>query len=370
MKLFADTVVNAGRQQALDYAKGFALICMVLCHTVIYYADGHTDGAFVFAEEVLGGPLAAPLFMLCMGVGISYSRHNSPTQLVRRGFELLVGGYALNLARAGIPVGIGYKLFGVTEAADYFYFSVLFVDILQFAGLALMFLGLAKKLLLPNWVLLGFALCASVLGSLVRGYDFGQLGMNAMAGLFLPVGSREGLHFISGFPFLCWIIFPVTGYVMGQYLQRCADVRRLYAWVFCITLPITAVYVWMTCRWGFWPLSQGMYYWVSVFESFFFVALDLLLVSLWFWVEPFMPRVVLNRLQCLSFNMTAVYCISWCLIGWSAIGVQLATDYQGIDSWWGYLFGFVIAGVSCQLAGRWMAHWASKQVQQTTKNTK
>lgn len=57
MKLFADTVVNAGRQQALDYAKGFALICMVLCHTVIYYADGHTDGAFVFEPAVGLRPL-------------------------------------------------------------------------------------------------------------------------------------------------------------------------------------------------------------------------------------------------------------------------------------------------------------------------
>ena len=55
---------------------------------------------FITIVECLTG---AGAFMLCMGIGTRYSRKQAPMDYLRRGFELLTVGQALNLARDAVP---------------------------------------------------------------------------------------------------------------------------------------------------------------------------------------------------------------------------------------------------------------------------
>ena len=105
------------------------------------------DSALRNIIEFAGGPLGAPVFMFSMGIGMMYTRHNSPGNFMKRGLRLLIAAYILNLVRFTGPL-MALKAMGVD--ADYGY-SVLdtffWVDIFQFAGLSFLLMGLLIVLL-------------------------------------------------------------------------------------------------------------------------------------------------------------------------------------------------------------------------------
>ena len=85
--------VNTGRQPELDVAKVAAILYMVVIHvyeemSVVNYWV-RPDSLFRTVLEFLGGPLAAPVFMFAMGVGMVYTRHRSPRAFALRGLRLL-----------------------------------------------------------------------------------------------------------------------------------------------------------------------------------------------------------------------------------------------------------------------------------------
>ena len=94
-------VVNVGRQEELDWAKSLAIVAMICVHvyeqlSIVDIEVVPTD-AFRIILEFVAGPLTAPLFMFCMGVGIMYSNNSAPLQMVKRAFNLLRNGYLLSL---------------------------------------------------------------------------------------------------------------------------------------------------------------------------------------------------------------------------------------------------------------------------------
>lgn len=352
MKLFSNTEVNTGRQPELDMAKGFAIVAMIICHTVLIYAMNGTGPGAVIADKVLGGPIAAPLFMIAMGIGICYSRHSSSLEMVRRGFGLLVSAYLLNLVRGGIPVLFGSLVMGREVMSPYVVWAVMVGDILQFAGLAFMFLGVAKKMEVSDLRLALIAIICAVIGGVCTGYDTGNDAVNALFGLFFAAGDAEGLGNVSAFPFLNWIIFPVFGLVFGKMLRRCNDTSRFYAIITAITLPLTMFYVWYSSRHGFFPFSEGHYFWPTLVESMFFISLDLLIIAIFFWLSKILPVKIFQPLTCLSRNINSVYCISWVIICWTGLPIVFLLDYA-LNPWYAYPIGIAIAAISYYLAKWW-----------------
>ena len=141
-------VVNVGRQEELDWAKSLAIVAMICVHvyeqlSIVDIEVVPTD-AFRIILEFVAGPLTAPLFMFCMGVGIMYSNNSAPLQMVKRAFNLLRNGYLLSFFKGTILVAIALAL-GYTinwTLAD----SLFLVSILQFAGMAFLTIALMKKL--------------------------------------------------------------------------------------------------------------------------------------------------------------------------------------------------------------------------------
>lgn len=352
--LFSKEEINVSRQPSLDYAKGLAIVFMVICHTVLMYAMGHEDLAYIVADEVLGGPVAAPMFMICLGVGTCYSRHSEPLLMVKRGVVLFLCAYLLNFMRGMLPLSLGALMTGWQSVAPYATWAMLVGDILQFAGLAFIFLGVAKKLRLTNWQMACTAFICSIVGSMCAGYDTGNTNVNALFGLIFPAGAPEGLDNVSAFPFMNWLVFPVFGVLFGKLLRHSADGDKLYGLIFIVTLPITVFYGWLSLTKGFMPLSDGHYYWPTIFDSLFFIAYDLCVISVLHFLSRIIPAVVFSPLVALSRHINTVYRISWVIIVWTAIPVQGATDMAGISSMAAYAVGIVITAVSYVLALVWL----------------
>ena len=159
---------------------------------------------------------------------------------------------------------------------------------------------------------------------------------------------------LSAFPFMNWIIFPVFGVLAGRYLIRCDNKERMYRRVLAVTLPITIFYCWLVWKKGFCPLSH-IYYWPSLWESFFFICLDLLLISVGWQLCKVLPRWIMRPLESLSRNITTVYCISWIIICWVGISIFWGLEAEPLNPWLAYLPGIAIIVVSYYLALLWNA---------------
>jgi len=100
---------NNTRLIEVDVAKAFAIIYMVVDHvyermSVVDRIATLPDSALRNIIEFAGGPLGAPVFMFSMGIGMMYTRHNSPGDFMKRGLRLLIAAYILNLVRFTGPL--------------------------------------------------------------------------------------------------------------------------------------------------------------------------------------------------------------------------------------------------------------------------
>ena len=343
------------RLAELDVVKGVAIIAMIICHTVCYMGAVPGQSGYVVAEEILGGPMAAPMFMICMGIAINFSRRSTPQSLIKRGARLFLLAYLLNILRSGLPIGIAFALGMADAVADNLVMALLIVDILQFAGLALIFIGLCLSARMKGWLMLAIAIVCSIAGSLCRGFDCGNDALNALFGLFIGAGPSDMENCYSCFPFAHWIIYPVFGLLAGRYLKNCADKERLYRHVLAVTLPITIFYCWLAAKKGFTPLSDGLYYWHNLADGFFFICLDLMLIAIAWQLRKILPQWITKPLEGLSKNITAVYCISWVIICWVGLPLFMGLELKPLNPWIAYIPAIAITGISYWLALKWEA---------------
>jgi len=348
--MFDNSAVNAGRQVALDYAKAIAIICMVICHTVLYLSVGfNEDMAFRFADNVLGGPTVAPLLMVCMGIGICYSRRTSPHYLFKRGIKFLLGGYLLNLARGGGFALLGGLLLGWSPAengigvdlAELSFYANMIVDIFQFAGCALLFFSLVVWLNINKWVLLAIGIVMHLVGNQFESLDFGNPYVTALAGVVWPTGVKTDVMCVSCFPFVLWAIYPIFGYVYGKILLRVTDVDRFYRYMLPNVGAVSIVYIMIISVMGPHPFSET-YYWHSLVNVFFYLSLVMFMISACHVFSAYMPRLVTPAVHCFSHNLTRIYCVSWCLVIWVSLPYQIFVDEKGTCPVYSYVVGIAI----------------------------
>lgn len=362
MSLLSPTETNTGRQLALDYARGFAVICMVLCHAVMHLGIGYDeDPLYFFADEILGGPSVAPLFMICLGISLCYSRHTSPLYLLKRGIKYLLGAYLLSFLRGGLLAIMGGMATGWdnnevgVDYADMALKANMIVDILQFAGVMFLFLALALKLKLNNWMMLAAGILFQLVGHCFEAYDAGNGYATALWGLLIPSGDVDPDICLSCFPFTLWAIYPIIGYIFGQYLRRISDLDFFYKRAFIASGALTLLYFIILFIWGNRPFSPS-YYWHTLPEAFFYLALDLFIISAFHLLIPRMPHFLHTIFVNYSYDITRVYCVSWCLILWIRIPIQVNYDMRGIEPLHAYPIAFVIL-----IASFFIQKWAKRK---------
>lgn len=230
--------MNKKRQLEIDIVKGFAICFMFLVHCYEDYGAEsiQTKGFFSHLVFFLGGPLAAPVFMFCMGIGMIYTSRQSSKHFIKRGLCLFLLGYGLNFIRDFIP----YTILAYIQQDDSLFETakdyLVCTDILPFAGLSYMFMGFFKWTRLKDrWLIVFYFLCA-ILNQILLPIQIQNRALAAVTGLFW------GTWDCTWFPFLSWIILPISGYLFGKKLIQSENpdlfYKKLLSWTGLLFIPL------------------------------------------------------------------------------------------------------------------------------------
>lgn len=307
------------RQVELDIAKGIAVFLMICVHVQEVFSHPTVQHSlFGCVVEFVTGFPAAPLFMFAMGVGTVYSQRQDAGYAIRRGASLLIMAYLLNAARGFIPWSLGMRLGLLTEDAVPYgnpLFSLLEVDILHFAGLSFILIGMLRAAKVPwcAYPVAGLVLCA--LNYLVRGISTGQPISDSILGLLW--GASE----TSYFPFLSWIVYPMAGVAFGDILKNSTDKRRLYLGSFLAGCVVLLIAMWVSdfrfmYYMGFPEGNAYAYYHQDLIGNAVNGSLALMWLSVLYFLREAIPSVVVKKLLFWSKQLNAIYMVHWVLIGW------------------------------------------------------
>ena len=346
---------KTSRRYELDLLKALAIISMILCHPVLrlgLHIPGYENDFFYFlGQDIFGNYLGvAHAFMFAMGFGIVFSRKSTPKDLMLRGVKLYLLGYVLNFLR--------YGMYNLTEAIFTGEFrsdilQALFgMDILQFAGLALIFTGVLKKLKLREFHMLAIAGALSVIGSVIPEIDTGNYAGNWLIGHFVFTNSDA-----CAFVFFNWYVFVAAGMLFGSILRRTEDPDRLYKRLLIISCCVMVVYITLTFIFGMYFLCRDRnYYSLSLLEAAGLLSIDLRLLSAFYFLLKRVPASKLRVFIDMSRNITPIYFIHWCILGF-------------VDSIFCYLLEIVfpwpviyLIGVVLIILSSWIAKlWAGRK---------
>jgi uncharacterized membrane protein len=317
MKLFNDEYVNQGRQNELDWARGFAVFFMILVHVKIVLPPYPFFDLYAKVIEFCGSPLAAPMFMMLLGAGIVFSKNNNPKKLAIRGLKLLSANYVLNFIAFGLAYLVVFIQTGDIENIELMISYTIGVDILAFAGLTFLFFALKEKLGLKLRYLILITLVVSSLNYILS-MALNNAYLRALPGLFIRVEEN------SYFPFFSWIGYPVMGYIFGNLLKRCYDKNIFYKYLFAFSVLITTAISLGSIKYNFdlWGMHFGPheYYYQDFIKYILVGGICFSWISILFFLSRKKAlQIVEKQLSRWSQNTTVMYFIHIIIIGWLSI---------------------------------------------------
>lgn len=316
------------RRFELDMAKFLAILFMIGIHVGAEFMElGYPSTAIKIAREFLGGPLAAPVFMFCMGIGIVYSRKSSYKDLLKRGLHILSIGYLLSFARGVIPVLLNSILSGTIEDISLAVEGFLLVDILQFAGLTFLFLALMKKYNIKSGSILAISLVCLSIGEILP-----VIKVNTYIGEI--IGLLFWQNTFTCFPFFMWIVIPVVGYVFGEKLKESTDKKEFYKKVFTIGCVVFVASTAHTIASGnslinYFTVFSDLYYKMNFMEVIWILSVVFIWISgLFFVCEKINSESIRSLVIYCSKNLNPIYITQWLLITYISLGLQIVGEFQ------------------------------------------
>lgn len=233
-------IVN--RNATIDVARGIAVLTMPSIHAVLIY--GKPDVQAGVLGSILGflaEGIAAPVFMLLMGVSVMMGRQKSLMQIFYRAAGLMGLGYLLNFLKFDIPIlfGLmppGFMLennipFGVKGLAQLFAMG----DILQFASIGYFICSLIRRLK-------RYAIWAAFIGTMTTVLSplLWQQPDSSKSLIGICYGLFSGQPPFDFFPVFPWITYPLIGLVIGYFLLRTKRIN-LYPALFMLGLALISI---------------------------------------------------------------------------------------------------------------------------------
>ncbi len=295
------------RIKSLDLARGLAVFFMILVHVLENYGrDEVYDNVIGRIVEFFGGAPAAPVFMFVMGFFLVYPSDRGLKAGAMRGLKIMALGYLLSFLRYSLPESLGITDYG--GGFDFFSF-VWEVDILQFAGFAMILLA-AIRHYIPwprTWILL--AVLVAVSSPQLWNISSGITVINWF--LDLLWGNYEEVWF----PVFPWLTFPLLGMAFRHYCESDDGNLVMDRRIPIIGFLVLAAGIVITCtniefHYGdYYRSGPGAIIWMSGF------------VVVWLFlcekaVEKIPDNKVFHLLYYWSKHITAVYFAQWMIIGW------------------------------------------------------
>ncbi|QMT31439.1 acyltransferase family protein [Alysiella filiformis] len=345
--------INTGRQLEFDLAKALAIVFMAWVHTLEETESVSEALMPTLIEKVFGGPFAAPVFMVALGIGLVYTKHATASHFAKRGIELLIIGFLLNVVRFVLPAV--WKAVGLSQDFDYEseIAWLVSVDILQFAGLAFLYFALAAKYRFSPTVLAIVAVVCSLLGMALQGMSIDNHIGKQFLGYFWAASDE------TFFPFLNWLIFPTFGYLFGLLWQKCADKDRFYRYATPIGMILGVGYMAfaLNAEWGMYNSEiTNSHYYMNLLDASFI----LMFVVGWFgvchWLLRILPQKVFLPMFNLSRNINQVYCIHWIILGFFGVWFRDFLHKTELPVWEVSVYAALILLVSGILAEIYVRH--------------
>lgn len=354
-----------GRQLEFDSVKMVFVFIVVLIHcTIECTTDENLGSGFPYLfDTVIGGPLAAPPLMFCMGACIVFSRKKDWKTIFMRGVGLFGMGFLLNICRYTIPYLIGYGLTGdYAKYIDPIWYRTFCNDIFQFAGLAICAIAIMIRLRIPDLELFLFALACSVLGTCLNGTDVGTPAGNIALGYLIGTEDAAGKVF-SDFVFLNWLIVPVCGYLFGKRLQKTRDKAAFYRRISPVCAVISVIYFLVGIRGalGMFGDGENCYYHIVTWDALACVITAVGLLGIHYAIDRRLLASVMAKISHIGQSMTMVYCVHWVLLVFIVdLGVYIIRGTQELSFGWVVVLSCLITGLSLLLVELWSRKWKDK----------
>ncbi len=298
---------TSGRLLLPDLLKGLAVLLMIQVHLMelfalpeIYYSIWGKISLF------LGGPPAAPVFMVVMGYFLATSV-DGLVSFIGRGLRLIVYGFLLN---AGLNLHLFYHI--LTGQSTLSPLPYLFgVDILFLAGLSIIFVALFRLVLRDKVFLWSIVtLIVASVTTFLPAVD----GNNSWSDYLLSYFYRS--TWWSYFPLFPWLAYPLAGYCLNLIIARFGQTnipRTKFALPALLMLIPLAVFFPFgfkvtTDLHAYYHHSVSYFLWASLF-LLAWATLILLLIK-------YLPEnPVVKYLKWTGRNVTAFYVFQWLIIG-------------------------------------------------------
>jgi len=340
--------INTGRQVELDVAKVFAILYMVTIHVyeemsvVRYWA--RQDSLFRGILEFVGGPLAAPVFMFAMGVGMVYTKRRTPRAFAMRGLRLLAAAYLLNIVRMTIPFYMA-RLAGDSWGSWTVVDTIGLVDILQFAGMAFLLTALLEKWKAGRWGILAVALVLQGIGILML-HSFDEMPSAAQYAFGLLFHTNTNVSF----PLTLWYVYPAFGLCFGEYLQTVGDKKAMYKRVAVLSaaglLALSAGMKHM--GWSLldnFALAGDAYYIQHLPQTLWTLCVIGLQLFVCFRISLLLSKPVAAGAEFISRRLNTIYLIQWVIIPYT-MAAMVAAGLPMLPAWAIVPAGLLIAAAS------------------------
>jgi uncharacterized membrane protein len=322
--------IKKDRIISLDLARGMAMVFVVVVHVLEQLSSQSVkDSLFGGVVNIGTSMWAATMFMFLMGTGLVFSRSTTLGAGIRRGINLILLAFALNLLRGTLPtaVGLGMHQFTIEDLKPNSLFVVTFeIDILHFAGLALIVIALIRRIS-TKWIfLLGTGIAVLLLCPLLYGHKVDSPVLAYFTNYLWR--TEEYGHF----PIFPWLAYPLFGMVFGHFLKNSKnrEVFFIQSAVLGLLLCLCGGYLaynyseFSMASWRSGDLNEGDVHplWV-VFET----GVLLVSLSLYQYIATRIPyNKIFDWLCFWSKEVTLMYCLQWIVIGWIVIFI---TSYFG-----------------------------------------
>ncbi|PXY42422.1 hypothetical protein DMB65_04115 [Flavobacterium cheongpyeongense] len=310
---------QSNRIAALDLIKGMSVIGMVIIHTLLTFADVKSQSETFIGSFIVFLGRGTSIFLICMGLTFMTSRHQSLKSSVKRGGLLLIAALLMNFLKFIFPVIFGfapdnfiqrYGWHGPIEQ-QYLYLMLL-GDILQLAGMSLLFIGFIRKYVTNKYGILAVGILIALVSREVSGINIDIPVVNYVLDLLFNNDFPAYVYF----PVFPWMSFIIIGMFFGKWYQELYYNRAqlfqkmLYAGFLFVVLGAPLVFIYGDYNYnGFYHMGPG--------GVIYFAGWTLIFLWLLFKIsENVKENKFIKLLKYCSKNLTSMYMIQWILISW------------------------------------------------------
>lgn len=309
------------RIAALDLIKGMSVIGMIIIHTLLTFADVKSQSETFIGNFIVFLGRGTSIFLICMGITFMTSRNQSLKSSLTRGLLLLGAALFMNFLKFIFPVIFGFapdnfiQRYGWHGPIEQQYvYLMLLGDILQLAGMSLLFIGFIRKYVTNKYGILAIGLLTALVSREVSGININI--DNPVVNYVLDLLFNNDFPAYVYFPVFPWMSFIIIGMFFGKWYMELNCNRpplfknMLYIGFLFAALGAPLVFIYGDYNYnGFYHMGPGGVLYFAGWTLIFLFIVYKISIKL-------KENKFIKLLEYCSKNLTTMYITQWILISW------------------------------------------------------